>query len=209
MKHPFNCIISGPTSCGKTTFLRELLRHKNDVVEDFPERVIYYYKEWQKTFDEIKSIIYNIEFYEGLPSVEELNEISNALIILDDLNNQVVNSEHVMNLFTVGSHHKQLSVIFLTQNMFLKGRFSRDLSLNANYLVLFKNPRDQLQIKTLSTQMFPGKSLFLVNAFNDATMIPFGYLFIDLKQDTLAKNRIQTGILPKQMRIIYSENKNI
>lgn len=202
IKHPFNCIICGPTCCGKTYLLKKIIEHKDDVIMDFPPNILYCYKSWQDAFTELKSDFINIEFLQGLPSKEELSERANTLIILDDLNNECVNSEHIMNLFTVGTHHQNMSVMFLTQNLFIKGKFSRDLSLNANYMILFRNPRDQLQIRTLASQMFPGKDRnFLIEAFNDATEVPRGYLFIDLKQTTIKKNRIQTGILPYQKRI--------
>ena len=58
------------------------------------------------------------------------------------------------------------------------------MSLNAHYLVLFKNPRDVTQISTLGRQMYVARSKFLVEAFKDATAKPFGYLLLDLKADT-------------------------
>ena len=70
-------------------------------------------------------------------------------------------------------------------------------------LIIFKNPRDQLQFEVLARQMNPTKIKFLKEAYNDATENPFGYLFLDLKQSTETRNRIQTGILPHQKRIIY------
>jgi hypothetical protein len=53
----------------------------------------------------------NITFIKGLPEVENIN---NSVIIFDDLMSQVVDDKNVLNLFTVGSHHRKNSVIFLT-----------------------------------------------------------------------------------------------
>ena len=36
------------------------------------------------------------------------------------------------------------------------------------YLVLFKNPRDKLQILTLAKQMYPGKTDFFLNQYKEA-----------------------------------------
>ena len=58
------------------------------------------------------------------------------------------------------------------------------MSLNTQYLVLFKNTSDQLQVTTLSRQMFPHRSYQFMDQFNSATAKPFGYLVIDLKQNT-------------------------
>jgi hypothetical protein len=70
------------------------------------------------------------------------------------------------------------------------------MSLNAHYIVLFKNPRDANQIATLARQMYPGKSKFLIEAFKDATEKPYGYSLIDLKPDTGENIRVRTNIFP-------------
>ena len=77
------------------------------------------------------------------------------------------------------------------------------MSLNAHYLVIFKNPRDQNQLATLARQMYPGKSKFLIEAFGDATSQPYGYLLIDLKPDTEERLRIRTNIFPDDTQIVY------
>jgi len=48
-----------------------------------------------------------------------------------------VYSRDVCDLFTKGRHHRNISVILITKNLFHQGRFSRDISLNAKYLVVF------------------------------------------------------------------------
>jgi len=54
---------------------------------------------------------------------------------------QVVDDKNILNLFTVGSHHRKNSVIFLTQNIYEKGKYARTISLNTHYFILFKNRR--------------------------------------------------------------------
>jgi len=44
----------------------------------------------------------------------------------------------VANIFTKGSHHRNVSVVFLAQNLFPQNKFTRATSLNAHYIVLFK-----------------------------------------------------------------------
>ena len=46
--------------------------------------------------------------------------------------------KRIVNLFTRGSHHRNLSVI-IAQNLFHQGKGSRNISLNSYYLVSFKN----------------------------------------------------------------------
>ena len=66
----------------------------------------------------------------------------------------------VANIFTNGSHHRNISVAFLVQNLFHKNKHIRTISLNAHYMVLFKNPRGASQFASLARQMYPNKSAF-------------------------------------------------
>ena len=192
--HPFNCILSAPTMGGKTFMIREILKYKDILIEPSPNRIIFCYKSWQPSYDLIKQEISSIEFIEGILDTDIIKIQNNNLIVLDDLMAECLNSEEIMNLFTVGSHHRNTSVFFLTQNIFSKGKFSRDISLNSNYMLIFKNPRDQQQLQILARQMYPNNSKFLKESFQDATKASFGYLLLDLKQTTPHRNRVQTGI---------------
>ena len=57
------------------------------------------------------------------------------VIVLDDLMSIAAKDPRINNLFTEGSHHRNLTVIALNQNMY----FGKDLTQrrNCHYLVLF------------------------------------------------------------------------
>ena len=76
--------------------------------------------------------------------------------------------------------------------------------MNAHYLVFFKNPRDASQIIHLAKQMYPGHTKFVQEAYKDATSRAFGYLFVDLKQDTHEDVRLRTNIFSEEdMQYVY------
>ena len=77
------------------------------------------------------------------------------------------------------------------------------MSLNANYMVLFKNPRDASQITHLAKQMYPGHIKYVQEAYADATSRPYGYLFLDLKQNTTEYSRLRTNIMPYETQFAY------
>ncbi len=110
------------------------------------------------------------------------------------------------NLFTKGSHHRNLSVIHIQQNLFPKSKDCRTVSLNPHYLILFKNPRDPSQIGQLGRQMFPRILQHLRNAYKDATSTPHGYLLVDLKQSTPEKLRLRTNILQGDKQVVMAQN---
>ena len=80
--------------------------------------------------------------------------------------------KRIVNLFTRGFHHRNLSVIYIVQNLFHQGKGSRSISLNSHYLVLFKNPRDKLQILTLAKQMFHTQTDFFIYQNEEAVKSP-------------------------------------
>ena len=196
-KHPFTATISGPTSCGKTQWTLRFIKHVNQMVFPHIERIVWCFGVYQDIFDDQK----NIEFHEGIPNEDMFDERNKTLLILDDLMSQA--DDRVENIFTKLSHHKSVSVLFLTQNLFFKSKQARTISLNSHYIVVFKNARDAMQISNLARQMYPGNSKFMVEAFKDATSGPYGYLLIDMKPYTEDIYRLRTNIFPGETHYVY------
>ena len=189
-KHPFTCIVAGPTGCGKTTFVARLLRNAPSMINPAPEHVTWYYGEWQSAYENLD--IPNVRLEQGLPTVFDTGKRN--VVVLDDL--MAETDGRVTDLFTKKSHHSNTSVIYLVQNLFPKHKESRTISLNAQYMVVFKNPRDASQVTHLAKQMYPGCVKFVQDAFKDATSVPYVYLLVDLKQDTPEDMRLRIIILP-------------
>ena len=83
----------------------------------------------------------NITFVEGVPGDLEsmINPTIWNFVVIDDLMLELSNDQRITNLFTKGCHHRNLSVIFILQNIFHRGKKLRDMSLNCHYLVMFKS----------------------------------------------------------------------
>ena len=91
-------------------------------------KIILYYVEWRLSYKEL-SLSRDIEFREGVPQGSDFTEkLGPKLVIIDDLMSE--SGKSVVNIFTRASHHRDLSVFFLTQNLFHQGQ--REISLNAN-----------------------------------------------------------------------------
>jgi hypothetical protein len=194
LKHPFTCTVAGPSTSGKTWFVFRLIKHVDRLIVPVPEKILYCYGEFQPSFSEFPEV----EFHEGLLDVSRFDGRQRVLLIIDDLMNEA--DQNVCNLFTKLSHHRSVSVVFITQNLYHRNRFVRTMNLNTHYIVMFKNPRDANQVTTLARQMYPGRSKFMVEAFKDATKNPYGYLLIDLKPETDERYRIRTNIFPDDDR---------
>jgi len=118
---------------------------------------------------------WNVSFHEGFPQNFGNEHGKPCLIILDVLLNEVY-SKDVCDLFTKGSHHRNMSVILITQNLFHQGRFCHDISLNAKYSVALKNVRDKNRFQYLARQVHPEDSDSLYKSYLEDTDRPHGYL---------------------------------
>ena len=198
-KHPFTCLVSGPTQSGKTYFTQQLLHNAHCMIHPSPERIIWCHGQIQQGL-QLPEIV---EITDDLGIIDTIDGSEATLLILDDLMQEATEDGRVSNLFTKGSHHRDLSVIMLVQNMFYQGKFMRTISLNTHYMVLFKNPRDAGQIRHLSSQLFPGNIKFLVDAYKQATSRPHGYLVMDFTQGTPDHLRVLSDVLPDEAGYYY------
>lgn len=88
-KHPFTCMIAGPTSSGKTVLIRRILRHnkaliyfKDNKIQTL--KILWAYGQWQKLYEE-KIPDVEVRYVDGLPSEEEILTDKPHLVIIDDL----------------------------------------------------------------------------------------------------------------------------
>ena len=162
--------------------------------------IICCYTEYQSAF--MGPGLQTVEFHEGLPETDRFDGKRRTLLVIDDLMDEA--GESVSKIFTKISHHRNVSVVFLTQNLFHKNKHMRTMSLNTHYMILFKNPRDVTQFAALARQMYSTGWKFAVEAFKDATSsTAHGYLLVDLKPDTEERFRLRTSVFPGEDTYVY------
>ena len=84
-KHPFTCIVAGPTGCGKTTFVARLLRYASSMIDPPPENITWCYGQWQPVYETLTRQVPHLSFEEGLPESSVCNPTTNNLVVIDDL----------------------------------------------------------------------------------------------------------------------------
>ena len=158
-----NTIIFGPTGIGKTQFILEVIRQQ--LIHPFPENIYYMYNIEQPFMVTWNNIEKNhILFIKGL-DFSKMDTSKPSALIVDDLLLSGKNKE-MAEIFILGTHHKKISLFYITQNLFPKCPLFRLMSANTHYFVIFNNPRHFNQIKTLSRQIFCGKDVHRVtNAY--------------------------------------------
>lgn len=180
-KTPSSILVVGPSGCGKTCFTQVLLlEHFNELFVSPPKKVHYCYGAWQDRFADMQKA--DVKFHEGVPASSQLNSWfpNGGLLIIDDLMEEGGNDKEVLDLFTKHSHHQNITVMYLCQDMFPPGKFAKSISRNAHYIIAFKNPRDQLGMRNLLLQAFPSNWQDIMDVYRKVTERPFRYLTLDL-----------------------------
>ena len=146
----------------------------------------------------------------SLSGIDGLKEITfnpriNNLLILDDLMEELSADKKASTLFTKDMHHKNVTVIFVVQNLFKQGKSMRDIALNCQVIVFFKSPRDFQQIRVLSRQTGIKD---LEKAYLEAIKEPYGYLVINMQSHTPDAIKLQTDIFARQSEFSKNEGRS-
>ena len=195
-KHPFSMVVSGPSGSGKSVWTKKLLL--SSLIQPSPERIIWCYRQWQPHYDNIRKRIPRTEFVNGIPdhlnNQHYINVGKRNVLVFDDLMTEAKCGQRIADLLTKGCHHRNISVVYLTQNLFPQGKACKDIILNTQYMMLFNNPIDRQRVATFARRIYPSTSTTFMKQFEQATSYPYGHLVIDLKLDTPEKDRLHTEI---------------
>ncbi len=195
-KHPTSILIAGNSGSGKSCLVANIIR--KGAIHPEPEKIFWFYRQYQTLYNELLQEGHPIEFHEGLP--ENISEAryfdkrSRNLCIIDDLHLEKGSSEHVAQLFCNAGRHSNTTVIYITQNLFFKQSHGRDIRLNAKVIICFKNPQDRLQLSSIGRQVYPGKLQFFMSAVDKCFDRQFGYVVLDLSQATQDKYRVRSSL---------------
>lgn len=178
-----NTIIFGQTGAGKTQFILRIIKER--LIHPFPENIFYMYGVRQDFMERQPEI----KFIKGL-QFDKIDNSKPSVLIIDDL--ILDTNKDVASAFIMGSHHKQISLFFITQNLFPNCDTFRLMSANCHYLVLFHNQRNFRQVHTLARQIFVGKDLHrILNAYKRSSEKARGFILLSF-----------SPLLPKELTVI-------
>jgi hypothetical protein len=206
-KVPSSFILAGATMTGKTMWTMNFLRQLENLVEcpGCAANVVYFYKDWQPSFESFSKEGIVREWVNRLPTSEDILEQTEgfhetgSVIVIDDFQQKL--NKDTIEIFTSLAHRTNSIVILLVQNIFCGNRVFREMSLNATYIVLFRNPRDGSQINCFAKQIAPGNVKWLVNKFHEVTKLPHSYMLFDCHQKTPHKLKFRSRVLPHEFPI--------
>lgn len=188
---PFGCVIAGPSSSGKSSFIYRLISQADRLIEPAPKSVLYCYGEYNQQIPKLQRS--GVNLYSGAPTEEVIQrQPKPALVILDDLLYSI-DLKFLADLYTKKSHHGNFGIVMLTQDLF--DRKMKVVRQNSMYIVLMRAPNSALAIRNLGTQLFPHQLPFFMDAYKQATQTQrYSYLFIDLHPLSNPALRLRTNI---------------
>ena len=206
--HPFLLIYPFEGS-GKTEILGQILSNADYLFDPPPAKKILFFREDQPIYGKwIERGILD-QKSKGMPDRESLlsqlsenKDKTGTCIIFDDFASLVEeHEEDFVYLFTIASHHFKTSIFLVLHSLFSPAL--RKLSLNTHRFFLTKSPRDTSQVRTLGIQSHPGRSDYIVAAYNDATDEKFGHLVLDFSPNCDSRLRVIGNMFGKEPVAVY------
>lgn len=202
-------LVTGSSGSGKSFFVANLLSMRDRMIDVEIDRIVYCAKFPTSIPENLRNDLI-LEFHQGCPSEEMLeNEKQEKIVyVLDDLLESAFKSKTVSEMFTQG-RNRGIGVILLTQNIFPRDSMARNISLNCNFMVIFRNIRDRSSFNHLSRQLLPANSKNLSEFFLNCVAKPFSYLLIDLTQECPEALRFRQEVFNEDFCSIISTNDEI
>ena len=204
---PFTMTVNGSRGSGKSEFTKTLLLGQEKYLNKPFDNIKWIFKHGQPNLFAplIEKFGNKIELINEMPDLESLQK-QNTVFVFDDMILEVKDSKDILELFLNG-RHIGVSVIILSQNMFISGKHRVSMDRNTEYIILMNNIRGGSQIATLSHQMNPNNPKFLTSAFKDATIEPYGHLLIDTKASGHEPIRYRGNIFNTDFVTVYQPKK--
>lgn len=200
-------IFAAPSRSGKTNLAIKIALERKNVFRDPPERVVYFYKQYQSIFKAAEKKDKTITFLGSKELVDDelQNNVISTLLIIDDYISEASQKEntYITEYFLNRSHHENLTILFLSQLLFPKN--GRAWTLNTTHLVLFKTFHEG-QLNYYFRNLNPKKVKFLMECYKRSTSDkPYGHFFISLDPTTPEEIRYRSNIIPEEGTVIFMQ----
>lgn len=195
-KSPACFIVTGGSGSGKTVLIEKMLTQHEECFEKPFSEVHWIYAKHaddEKMFRRLKeNLKVPISFHMGFPE-QEINDgtlftttrENHKCLIIDDIFTEPKQCQSLVNLFSIMSHHMNITCIVSIQNMSSITGTQRacisTLLRSTHYLIMFASRRMVPVARQVAMTYFPGETQRVLKPFSYLlhSKIPYCYLLVD------------------------------
>jgi molybdopterin-guanine dinucleotide biosynthesis protein len=196
---PFSMLVAASSKSGKTALVKDILINHYFVFDKPISEIVWAYHPGSRDddlFSDLKnSLAIPITFVEGFPEKQIKDatlfrkSTESKCLVLDDTVVSALKCPSFIDLFTVLSHHQNINVIAVLQNLHADTSSQRQIMnnviRNVTYLVLFPDRRQVNACKQIARTYFAGEEEKLMRPFRHLieSKIKYNYMVIDFNDD--------------------------
>jgi molybdopterin-guanine dinucleotide biosynthesis protein len=196
-------LIAASSKSGKTALVKDILINHYFMFDKPLSEIIWAFHPGSKNdslFNELKACLtVPITFVEGFPeeSIKTATLFQNTsgdetkCLVLDDIVVTALKRPSFIDLFTVLSHHQNINIIAVLQNLHADTSSQRQIMNNVirnlSYLVLFPDRRQINACKQIARTYFPGEEDKLTLPFKRLidSKVKYNYMLVDFNDDDM------------------------
>ena len=135
---PSSILVAGPSGSGKTVFVSKLFQNFSHYFQGYLSTFIIVMASGNPLLKPCKK--WGLNSMKVYPNVKTwmpgLKKPKGGFLVMDDLMDEGGNDKKVLDLFTKDSHHRNITDIYLLQDLFPRGKYAKTISRNAHYIVV-------------------------------------------------------------------------
>lgn len=200
---PFAMLVAASSKSGKTHLVRDVLLNHVFMFEQPLTEILWIYHKGSRDdalFESLKnSLRIPISFMDEFPkddaSFSDRMLFNNTdtsklkCLVLDDVVHDALKSQNFLELFTILSHHQNIAVIAILQNLQThtssNQQVMNNIIRNVTYIVMFPDRRQMNACKQVARGYYPGEEDKLVKPFKHLveSKSKYTYMLIDFNDD--------------------------
>jgi len=209
--HPTQILITGPTKTGKTTLVSNMLIDGNRDKMFIPNlQEVYWFYTMPGSIVGLRDKLPGVHFVRGYPTIDKFTEMDPSvpkLVVLDDLmemTDKKSSYEDLKRLFSAISHHCNVSVVFIVQDLYVNRNMTR-LANQSEHVISMCNGAAAYQVSKLASKLFgAGYEAFIRWVIADIRdRRSHGYILMSTEATLPEIKRIRSCILPSDPENLF------
>ena len=166
------------------------------------KKCIFYYKIWQTIYTELAKEFKGKIIFKQVFKPEKIVLVKNCYIVFDDFLTQL--TSEFLDMFLVGNHHKNLTIVFLTQELFYND-ILKTIRRNTHFFVFLGSLDKNSVFRVLTSDLDKLEMEKFKTGFKKIMKKPYRHILYDRFPTTYATLRVKHDIMsyPRNTAIGY------